>query len=222
MESLTREEVRDVDRRAVAEFGMLGVVLMENAGRGAADLLLGLGVAGRVSCLCGKGNNGGDGLVIARHLEAAGLLVQVWLACDPDELDGDAAANMAILRAAGTPWQVLEREGSGCLMTSLSESVWVVDALLGTGLQGDVRAPYREWIETVNACGRPVLAVDLPSGLDCDSGLPWGIAVRATRTATFVASKRGFANPAAREWTGEVTVLPIGVPRSLLAAYNFF
>src|SRR5947208_13661400 len=103
---LSRDEVRAVDRRAIEDFGIPGMVLMENAGRGAAELLLALGIHGRVVVCCGKGNNGGDGFVIARHLDRAGVPVRVLLFCRPEELTGDAALTYRIIARAGPPLQV--------------------------------------------------------------------------------------------------------------------
>src|SRR5580704_13369213 len=103
MNYLTRAQVREVDRRAITEFGVPGIVLMENAGRGAAELLISLGVQGSVAICCGKGNNGGDGLVIARHLDNRGIAVRVLLFAGPEELTGDAAVNVRIVERAGLP-----------------------------------------------------------------------------------------------------------------------
>lgn len=222
--SLTREEVRVVDRRAIDEFGMTGLVLMENAGRGAAEQLLALGVDGPVIVCAGKGNNGGDGFVIARHLELLGYDVRVLLFANPSDLSGDAAANWRILEAAETPRVVLGRQPAlSDIDHALSHADWIVDALLGTGTVGEVREPYRTAITAINRSARKVLAVDLPSGLDCDTGEPIetladssAICVRAAHTATFVARKRGFDKPASQAFTGDVHVVGIGVPKKLL------
>lgn len=209
---LTRAQVRDVDRRAIEEYGMLGLVLMENAGRNAAELLRTLGINGRVTVCCGKGNNGGDGFVIARHLENQGFDVKVLICVPPDSVTGDAAVNLKILEHAGTKvmgppfdWQ-----------QELAGSAWVVDALLGTGTVGEIREPYISGINAINQSKCQVFAVDLPSGLDCDTGQPLGICVRADYTATFVAAKSGFTTPAAAERIGQLHVIDIGVPRRLL------
>jgi NAD(P)H-hydrate epimerase len=217
---LSRSEVRDVDQRAIKELGMPGVILMENAGRGAAELLMSLGLKGRVVVCAGRGNNGGDGFVIARHLENHGFDVRVLLFADAQKLEGDAATNFHILRAAGTP--VFEYQTATKLDTwaaDIRSSAWIVDALLGTGMQGTVREPTLTVIHHINNSGVPVLAVDLPSGLDCDTGQPLGVCVRATHTATFVARKLGFDTPGAQEFTGEVHVVDIGVPQSLLSQF---
>ncbi len=215
--SLNRESVRDIDRRAAVEFGIQGLVLMENAGRGAADLLRSLGVHGPVLICAGKGNNAGDGFVIARHLESAGVFVRVLLFCESHDLVGDAAVNFQILKAAETPLIVVGRQpDTARVADELSQADWVVDALLGTGLQGTVREPYVTAISVINQSKCKVLAVDIPSGMDCDTGMPLGACVVANHTATFVARKLGFDQLGAHHLTGDVHVLPIGVPRRLL------
>ena len=213
---MSREQVRDVDRRAMEEFGLSGLALMENAGRGTADWLFNEGLEGRVAICCGKGNNAGDGFVIARHLEAAGVDVEVLLFTDPAELSGDAETNFAVLKKAGTPVISAIELDEATLSNRLQTSEWVVDALLGTGITGEVREPFASAVRAINACGKPVLAIDLPSGMDCDTGQPLGECVKATRTATFVARKLGFDGAGAESLTGLVKVLPIGAPRQLL------
>ncbi|HMC66737.1 MAG TPA: NAD(P)H-hydrate epimerase [Gemmataceae bacterium] len=218
MRFLSREEVRAVDRRAIEEFGMPGVVLMENAGRGAAELLVALGIHGRVLICCGKGNNGGDGFVIARHLDNRGVPVRLLLFCRPEELSGDAATNYRIIAKAGLPVEVHPENpvDSEAFQRELNAAEWVVDALFGTGLTGPLRPPFDQIVAAINASPAKVLAVDIPSGLDCDTGRPLGATVRAHHTATFVAPKKGFGEPAAKEWLGHVHVIDIGVPRVLV------
>jgi NAD(P)H-hydrate epimerase len=213
---LTRDEARELDRRAIEDFGVPSLVLMENAGRGTAELLVRLGVHGRVVACCGKGNNGGDGFVIARHLDIQGVPVKVLLIGRPEELSPDAAVNYRILERAGLPMLIFadkEVDAAG-LRQELAGAEWVVDALFGTGLQGAVRAPYDQVIAAINASPARVLAVDIPSGLDCDTGRPLGPTVRARHTATFMALKKGYLDPAAREWLGQVHVIDIGAPRA--------
>lgn len=215
--SLSRNEVRDVDTRAIQRYGLPGIVLMENAGRGAAACLAGLGVSGRVVICAGKGNNGGDGFVIARHLELFGIDVRVLLCCQPADLTGDAALNYHVLQQSGLAGTVLgNTPDQSLLRTELAGAEWIVDALLGTGTRGEIREPFFGVIAGINAAGRKVLAVDLPSGMDCDTGLPLGICARADHTVTFVSRKIGFDVPSAAMWTGKVHVVDIGVPRQLL------
>jgi NAD(P)H-hydrate epimerase len=214
---MSRDEVRAVDRRAIEEYGIPGVVLMENAGRGAAELLVELGIDGPVIICAGRGNNGGDGFVIARHLENRGFNVRVLLFCDPNDLRGDAAVNFRIIESAGTPMNLFPAQfAEDDVDQLLADADWIVDALLGTGARGAAREPYATVIRRINAAGRKVFAVDLPSGLDCDTGEAAGECVRANHTATFVAPKIGFAAQAAATWTGTVHVIDIGVPRAML------
>jgi NAD(P)H-hydrate epimerase len=195
---------------------------MENAGRGAAEVLLALGVPGPVSICCGKGNNGGDGFVIARHLANRGVLVQVELFARPEDLTGDAAIHYRGIARAGLPVTVHAGPDvdEAALRGVLSRSAWIVDALFGTGLTGPVRAPFGRVIAAINGSAIRVFAVDLPSGLDCDTGEPLGPTVRACHTATFVAPKLGFAAAGARTWLGQVHTVDIGVPHSLRGSQN--
>ena len=218
MTYITRDEARALDRRAMDTFAVPGIVLMENAGRGMAVLLLSLGVQGLVVVTCGKGNNGGDGLVIARHLDIAGVSVHVVQFSDPAELTGDAAINHSIVARTGIPRTIFAGEDfdETRLVQILQSAEWVVDALFGSGLSGPVKPPLDRVIETINASGAKVFAVDIPSGLDADTGAPLGPTVRATHTATVVAPKKGFAAPQAAPWLGRVHVVGMGAPRELL------
>lgn len=213
---LSREQVRAIDRRTIEEYGVPGVVLMENAGRGAAEVLLGLGARGPVCICCGKGNNGGDGFVIARHLDNAGVAVRVFLFANPEELTGDAAINFHIV--SRSLLKIVAFPNLDELARELAEADWIVDALFGTGLSGPLRPPFDQIVAAINASQARVLAVDIPSGLDCDTGQPLGPTVRAHHTVTFVAQKKGFAAPGARAWLGEVHVVDIGAPRRVLDA----
>ncbi len=216
MPTLTREQVRQIDRRAIEEFALPGIVLMENAGRGAAELLHREVIDGPVVICCGKGNNGGDGFVIARHLQLFGHEVHILLFADPASLEGDALTNYRVASAARIPLTIVDEPGTSSVTQRLASAAWIVDALLGTGVTGSVREPFLTAIEQINQASRPTLAVDVPSGLDCDTGWPAGTCVRATLTATFVAMKTGFTEPHAQEFTGPVHVVSIGVPRCLL------
>lgn len=213
---LSRDQVRDVDRRALEDYGIPGMLLMENAGRGATDFLCRMGCQGPVVICAGKGNNGGDGFVIARHLAIRGVEVRLLLFDAIERLQGDAATNFRILQRSGLAGQVVPLPvDTSWLSAQLSGAEWIVDALLGTGTQGALREPYLTVIKAINRSGKPVLAVDLPSGLDCDTGESLGACIRATATATFVALKPGFETPSGREFTGTVEVIDIGVPPSL-------
>jgi NAD(P)H-hydrate epimerase len=217
MRPLTRDEVREVDRRAIEQFGMCGLVLMENAGRGCADVLQSLGCAGPVAIVCGKGNNAGDGFVVARHLLVRGIEARTILLAGPGELRGDALANYEVLRRVGAPIIDLSAGTSeGALASTLAGAEWIVDAILGTGARGAPQPPCDLAIRTMNAASARKLAIDLPSGLDCDTGTPAEPAFLAEHTCTFVAPKAGFGHPAADRCLGQVHVLDIGVPRRVV------
>jgi len=231
---LTRDQVRQLDRRAIDEFGMSGLVLMENAGRGTVDVLERLGIAGPVVILCGKGNNAGDGFVIARHLEIRGHACRVLLLCAASDLQGDAATNFGILKKTDVPIIELgERVGSRAATRSVgrnpdslrklldehgSGADWLLDAMLGTGVHGEPRPPFDAAIDWMNArdTKTQVMAIDVPSGLDCDTGQPAQHTVRADHTCTFAAMKIGFTQPGAAAYTGRVHVCDIGTPPRLL------
>lgn len=222
---LSREEVRAIDQRAARECHLPTLVLMENAGHGAAAWLRQRLVSDThrpVVIVCGSGNNGGDGGVVARHLDAWGFTVRViWFAA-ADQLHGDAAIQWEILGRSGVAqehWQGPEAVSHTRLDELFGQAGWIVDGLLGTGLTRPVEGLLRTVIDAINESGKPVLALDLPSGLDADSGQALGTAVRASATATFVAPKLGFAAPGASEYTGQVVVVDIGIPRCLLASY---
>jgi hydroxyethylthiazole kinase-like uncharacterized protein yjeF len=219
---MSRDEVRQVDRWAIEQVGVPGVVLMENAGRSCAELIrekLG-GVASPCVCLfCGGGNNGGDGYVIARHLRNTGVETRVVVCGSREKITGDARINLDILERMGQAIEWLNPADSKAAdhgRRVAGDAHVIVDALFGTGLQGELRSEYRVIVETINALGIPILAVDIPSGLDCDTGKPLGAAIRATWTVTFVAVKKGFAaDPQSRDYTGQVYVASIGVnPRT--------
>jgi NAD(P)H-hydrate epimerase len=234
MFTLTRDEVRKLDARAVEDHGVPSVVLMENAGRGCAELLMALNPDKRpVVVLCGPGNNGGDGFVIARHLDNRGWPVTAWLIRpDAPRSFGFGQAAAATDRRLSADCEIMsdiwsashklftnDATGDGwkeALVAEVTACGWVVDALFGTGLTRPMESPYHELVPFLNASGKAVLAVDLPSGLDCDAGEPRGPTVRATHTATFVAHKRGFLNAASRAWTGEIHTIDIGAPRQLV------
>ena len=226
MFTLTRDEVRELDRRAIDGFGVPGIVLMENAGRGCAELLMRLNPARAPAViLCGPGNNGGDGFVIARHLDNAGWPVKVHVVARHNRQAGDADVNFDLLYTCGIEFtqyrpDYFDQPHRELFLRQYEKAGWVVDALFGNGLTRALGTPFDWLTEVVNASGKPVLAVDIPSGLDCDTGEPLGPCVRATHTATFVAPKRGFLNPASKAWTGEVHVIDIGAPRVLVDEYR--
>ena len=215
---LTREQVRELDRRAIEEFGIPGIILMENAGRAAALEVLNLaGPAGRVAILCGKGNNGGDGYVVARHLHNQGLEPHVFVFGRLDEIAGDAATNLSIIRRMNLfVTQVVTDDDLPKVEAMAGASDVVVDALLGTGAAGEPRGLIRRGIEVINRSGKAVVAIDIPSGLDANSGEALGPCVRADVTVTFVAAKAGFSRGQGPSCVGRVVTAEISIPRQLL------
>ncbi len=214
---MTRDEVRAFDAWAIDTLGIPGVVLMENAGRSCAELIrekFKNAARSKVCIFCGTGNNGGDGYVIARHLINDGFDVAVVVCGDPGKIKGDARTNLDILERMGRRIERLDPTDA-----DLSEQVHsfaagaalIVDGLFGTGLRGELSVEYKRLIEVLNACDCPILAVDIPSGLDCDSGEPLGAAIKAAWTVTFVAVKKGFTSAIAARYTGEVFVASIGI-----------
>jgi hydroxyethylthiazole kinase-like uncharacterized protein yjeF len=203
---LTVAQARAIDAAAADQMGMPTLLLMENAARHAADLALELlDEGGRVLCVCGRGNNGGDGIAAARLLGAAGVECSIVLPLEPTA-QSDAGLNLAFAKRLGIP--VLsappERVANGTL---------IIDAVLGTGLRRAPEGAALELIEWINASGARVLSLDLPSGIDGDTGEPLGpVAVHAAATISFAGMKRGLLTPAGRTYGGRLFAADIGLP----------
>ncbi len=220
-DALTCKEIREIDRKAIEEYEIPGMVLMENAGRNVAEEILKMldePQNARVTLFCGKGNNGGDGFVIARHLYNRNVNIYVYLTTGIANAlsDDDAGRNLKILLNMNIEVKELQQiENIEGAEKDLLESDVIVDAIFGTGLKGEVREPVKTLIKKVNASNVPTVSVDIPSGLHGDEGTELGVAVRATKTVTFVAPKVGFFQNRGRECTGEVIVTDICVPKEL-------
>jgi NAD(P)H-hydrate epimerase len=213
MKWVTREQMQAIDRRAIEEFGIPAIVLMENAGRGVADEAAALrrerALHGPVLVVCGTGNNGGDGLVV--HLFCCG---------DRWKMDrsGPAGVNLTVCERMGLPiTDVKGIEGVREVRERLRPGGLVLDALFGIGLTKPPREPQASVIAAINAAGLPVLAVDVPSGLDADTGQPLGVAIRADVTATMACAKAGFRGPG-EPYVGRLVVVDIGLPAVLVRA----
>jgi NAD(P)H-hydrate epimerase len=227
---LTRAQSREIDRIAIEEYGMPSAVLMENAGRGAAEYVLELASdarcleranLGSVAVFCGPGNNGGDGGVVARHLANAGVHVEVFTTESSDVLRGDAALQRRIVERMRIPvHDISSAEALAGAEMVLARADVLVDALLGTGFQGEMRPKIARVIERLNRLRSEravrVVALDLPSGFDCDSGALARSTVIADLTVTFAARKVGFDAASARAVVGDVRVASIGVPLQIL------
>jgi len=212
---LTRNQLRSIDRLAIKRYHILGEVLMENASRAIADVsceMLGGQCTGEILIVCGGGNNGGDGLAAARHLHNRGADVRILLTSDPGKYTSEAQINWQIVSAMN-----LLVFPADDINFQKSKPRLILDAIFGTGLSQAPREPFPKTVAAMHALSVPILAVDIPSGMDCDSGKPLGgVCVKATRTVTFVSQKIGFAAPEAREYLGQITVGDIGCPRELI------
>lgn len=231
LRALTSDELRKLDL-AAEQLGLPTIVLMENAGRGAAEILIremsrhqpteqSTDTLLHVLIVCGPGNNGGDGAVVARHLDALGLAsVEVIWISPADALRGLAPVQHRILENSGMRQHHIEdiRE----LDQPIEKADWIVDGLFGTGLTRPIESQTLagQVINKINQSGKPILALDIPSGLDANTGSSLGVAIKALLTASFVAAKIGYENPTSKAWTGYVEVVDIGLPRKLLSVYE--
>ncbi len=214
---LTCAQAREIDRRAVSECGMSSLVLMENAARGVLDVLERQGIAGPVLICSGRGNNGGDGLALARLLDVRGYAANVALWGEDSALSGDASTNLRILRHCDVRLERFDSAEEPDRLARLVDGAdWIVDALFGTGFRGEMRTPFDAVIRQLNAANARHLAVDVPSGLNADSGHSAEYTFCADHTVTFVAPKVGFHAPAAGQYLGEIHVADIGAPRRLV------
>lgn len=220
---VSREGARELDRRAIEEWGIPSIVLMENAGRACADVVQRLAAEcdGRpVHVLCGPGNNGGDGFVIARTCRNRGLSVRLWFAAEAavlETLSSDTRTNAYLWNEmGGETRELLNEEQLARLAAELPESAVIVDALFGTGLTRPLEGHYADVVRAVGASDARVVAVDIPSGLDADTGEVLGAAVSATETVTFIDAKHGFFAGEGPRLCGRVTVAEIGVPTAWL------
>jgi NAD(P)H-hydrate epimerase len=220
MKVATAEEMQELDRKAIETYRIPGIVLMENAGRGAAEVISNFFPEihnKKVAIIAGKGNNGGDGFVIARYLLNQGVYVRVYLLTDPKGLRGDAETNFSIFhRMKGEVVSVPSSKDYVKVKRDLEKFDILVDGIFGTGLDAEVRGYYREVIDHLNTLQRPIVAVDIPSGLDADTGKPLGTAVRASLTITFGLPKIGHLIPPGLDYVGKVRVIDIGIPKRLV------
>ncbi|MDR1383114.1 MAG: NAD(P)H-hydrate epimerase [Planctomycetaceae bacterium] len=231
--ALNREESRQIDTIAIHEYKIPGIVLMENAARCAVNCLATENLAlnpqrtvyshtkgNKILICCGKGNNAGDGFAMVRHFLLLSFEPIVWLFASPSDLTGDATTNYEIAKQCGIPIIEFQDDLWNEFEKTLAEANWVVDALLGTGAHGAPREPFAEAIRKINAARKSkqlkVLALDLPSGFDVDTGLPSEPTIKADVTSTFFSQKTGFLQHSATKFTGKVYVCDIGFPPQLV------
>ncbi len=219
MKIVTAKEMRELDRLAIEERGMPGLELMENAGRGVAGIIQ-RDTAGRdlpvVAVIIGKGNNGGDGLVVARYLKKSGYRVKIFSLVDKKEMRGDPAVNLR--RATGIEFETIKESGLETVLGKLASYGLLVDAIFGTGYKGAMKGLAAKLVDGLNGLGKRVYAIDIPSGLEADLGTVREPAVRAFCTVTLGLPKRAFFLPPALDYCGNLEVVSIGLPADALAA----
>ena len=217
---VTAQEMKEMDRLTIESFGIPGIVLMESAGRGTVDALFrhfpDIGHM-KVGIAAGRGNNGGDGFVIARYLASEHIELAVYLLSQRELVRGDAGANLKLLDQMGVPvHEIPDLAALESHQARMRECDLWIDAMLGTGLKSDVRGLFKEIIEILNTLQKPVVAVDIPSGLDSDTGRPRGCCTRATVTVTFGLPKIGHIVLPGTEFVGTLEVVDIGIPPAVV------
>lgn len=225
MKIVTASEMQRIDKAATEKYAIPSIIMMENAATASAFCALQMlkTAQDNVVVFCGPGNNGGDGFACTRHLIQRGIKAKVYFLGQEKRLSLEAKTNYLILRKIGQRIVSLENEKKdwakskiSSLQRELANNNLIIDALLGIGLKRNVRQPYFTLIELINNSRKPVLSLDIPSGLDATSGQIHGIAVRARRTITFGLYKKGFLHSQAPKYTGRITIGDIGLPRRLL------
>jgi NAD(P)H-hydrate epimerase len=203
---ISADEARGLDKIAVEKFLIPSIILMENAGKNTAEIILKKIHPRRVAIFCGGGNNGGDGFVIARHLFNNDVKVKVFTAQKISKYTGDALINLNIIQKIKIPIVDISTQKIKIPKVDL-----IVDALLGTGTKGKIREPYKKIIQKINSAKIPVISVDIPSGIDADTGKKQGVAVKSNLTVTMVAIKKGLLVNDGRKHSGKLIVVDIGI-----------
>ena len=221
MKIVSARQMQELDRATISDFGIPGAVLMENAGRGTYEKILEKApdAAGRqIAVLCGRGNNGGDGFVIARYFHNAGARVTAYLFADQDTVSGDALLNLEAFKEAGGRFiQITDEPQWLEAAPDIQQAGIIIDGLLGTGLSSEVRGLYRNAIESISAAsGALVVAVDIPSGIDATTGAVLGAAVKAHLTCTFGLAKKGLVVHPGAQYAGHIEIIDIGIPAELI------
>ncbi len=219
--NVSAADIRNLECSAMRDYGIPSLLLMENAGRGIADLICGQYPACRVSVFCGTGNNGGDGFVVARHLSNRGYQTRVVLLCDPNQLRNDPLVNFNIILKMRLPINVIsvDDQDNDSLRQCLNTDI-VVDAILGIGTNRSVTGLIKRAVQAINDSGHPVFSVDVPSGLDADTGKIWGVSISATQTITLALAKKGLFINDGTHYSGKVGVVDIGIPTELLIPFR--
>ncbi len=216
--SLSCEQTRLIDQYIIHEIGLPSVILMENAGHGIAQHLLSFNPKGKIIVCCGKGNNGGDGYVIARYLNIYGIKVQVFVFSHENDIKGDAKIHHDVIKKIGIPLEYFDQINlnHSALLQILNNAEWVIDGIFGTGLSGKIDPFYFELINTINKTSAKILSIDIPSGLNCNTGKPFGTAIEANITCTLLSMKTGFLNEEAQKYLGKVEVINLGIANQVI------
>ena len=216
---ISASDVRKMDESAIRDYAMPGLLLMENAGRSVGEIICRDYKPCKVLIFVGRGNNGGDGLVAARHLANHGYFVQVVFIEDPARLRGDTLQNFSIFSKMNIPWVTMSSVSEEEIFNYCKESDLVVDAIFGVGIHSSVCGIFERAIHAINGSQRPVVSIDIPSGLDADTGLVHGVVVKATKTVTLALPKRGLFEGEGPRYAGKIEVADIGIPRELLLPF---
>ena len=215
-----QKEMQKMDQYTIEKIGLPGVVLMENAGARIVEETLKstVGSSPKVIVLAGGGNNGGDGFVIARRLYDHGLHPQLWLLVDPERIKGDAKKHLDIYLNRGLPLKQFQEYSLEKLQDDLMMADIIIDSILGTGVNGPIREPLKDVISLVNtyADKKPIISVDIPSGVSSDTGKVEGVAIKASKTITFVFPKKGFFLNEGPQYVGDWKAVDISVPPSIV------
>ncbi|MGB9597299.1 MAG: NAD(P)H-hydrate dehydratase [Candidatus Poribacteria bacterium] len=224
MKVVTAKEMRNIDFQTINEIGIPGIVLMENAGSAVVKAIerdFPLSKFHRVAIFAGKGNNGGDGLVIARHLAQKGYEVTIYLLAEPEKFSGDALINLKIAQNIGLKIDyILSDEQLNERKADIKQNDIIIDAIFGTGLSGPVRGFAGSVIDYLNSTEIPIIAVDLPSGLDSDTGKVEGVCIKAKMTVTMALPKRGLLLYPGANFVGKLEIDDIGIPQSVINSNN--
>ncbi len=210
---ISSRKAKELDVRAQKQFGLSVLLLMENAGRAVAEeTIKAVNKKGSVVVLCGKGNNGADGFVACRHLLTCGIKPEIFLAGRASGVYNDAKINLDILKRLKQKVFEVDENNLNLAIKRVLKADFIIDALLGVGLRGEVRGVYRDLINIVNSSKAYVLSVDIPSGLDSNTGRTLGCCVKANKTVTFVAKKLGMDRDKGAKYCGRIVVKDLGVP----------
>ena len=220
MRPVTRGEMQRLDRTAIDQYAVASLLLMENAGRAVCEVIAREFPPGDVTVFIGKGNNGGDGFVVARHLLSLNFKVRIVLLEDPLALKPDPRINYLILEAMKVPVLLAdERTPEEGFVAHCQQTQLIVDAIFGIGIQRPVQGRFEKAIRVINRSQKPVVSIDIPSGLDADTGQVHGAAVMATMTVALALPKVGFFCAAGPKHTGKVETVDIGIPRELMVDF---